>query len=137
VALEDLMLQASADDGESASGFVRAFGPFGFDSGGGYVPLAAWDHRITVSGNESYSAASLTLTDRLSGRLLDELPFTLSPGVTYRMDATFQAGAQVSPVPEPTGVVLAGVGAVGVWWHRRRSRPAAAGGSALSGVRSS
>jgi len=131
ITLQDVSLVASATNGESAIGMIHAFGAFGFDSADGFQVLASWDFLREVSGNDSFSLSSMTLTDQISGTPLDGSgTFPLSPGVTYELNADLVLGARVDPVPEPATATLFGLGTLALMGYARRrgwtaqSRPA-------------
>jgi len=101
---------------------IHAFGSFGFDSADGFQVLASWDFLREVSGNDSFSLSSMTLTDQISGTPLDgSETFPLSPGVTYELNADLVLGARVDPVPEPATATLFGLGTLALMGYARRA----------------
>jgi hypothetical protein len=123
VSLQNVSITSSPDTNQSAVGQIEAFGSFGFDSAAGFQTLASWDFLKEVPGSGSFSLSSMTLIDQVSSKPLMDETFNLSPGLTYRLSATLQAGAQIepAPAPEPSAVTLLGSGAISLFayaWRR-------------------
>jgi hypothetical protein len=106
VTLSDVSLSAFADSGEFSAAQIEAFGAFGLGSQPGSNELAQWDFFQAVTSNDTVLPPMLPMTTLL------DATFQLVPGNTYWLTAELRSAA--IGVPEPSSIVLIGVGIIGL-----------------------